>query len=199
MYYALLTRYSADDTRRTGVVDEGTLVEGFTVEAGDEWAVDVELKIPPATPVTMGGASVWVETGLDIAWAVDPDDTDDLRVQPDERTRDLLEAMDALGFRYDSAKNIADEHGRLTTEYNFVQEFEFEPRTGEYVGELDELEVVPLPDADSVEFIVDVDRDADALVEMTGADESVTTVSFEGVDDEEKLARKFESAIDRGL
>nr|WP_299265859.1 sporulation protein [Halorientalis sp.] len=87
----------------------------------------------------------------------------------------------------------------MTTEYNFVQEFEFEPRTGEYVGELDELEVVPLPDADSVEFIVDVDRDADALVETTGADESVTTVSFEGVDDEEKLARKFESAIDRGL
>nr|WP_299266168.1 sporulation protein [Halorientalis sp.] len=104
VYYALLTRYSADDTRRTGVVDEGTLVEGFTVEAGDEWAVDVELKIPPATPVTMGGASVWVETGLDIAYSVDPDDTDDLRVQPDERTRDLLEAMDALGFRYDSVK-----------------------------------------------------------------------------------------------
>ncbi len=199
IYYAILTRYSADDTRRTGVIDEGTLVEGFTAEAGDERTIDVELEIPPATPVTMGGASVWIETGLDIEWAVDPDDRDDLQVQPDERTRDLLEAMDALGFRYDSAKNIADEHGQLTTEYNFVQEFEFKPRTGEYVGELDEIEVVPLPDEDSVEFVVEVDRDAGALVEMAGTDESVTTVTFDGVDEEEKLARKLESAIDRGL
>ncbi|WP_424017879.1 sporulation protein [Halorientalis pallida] len=199
IYYAILTKYSADDTRRTGVIDEGTLVDGFTVDAGEERSIDVALDIPPATPVTMGGASVWIETGLDIEWAVDPDDHDDLQVQPDERTRDLLEAMEALGFRYDSAKNVADEHGQLTTEYNFVQEFEFKPRTGEYVGELDELEIVPLPDDDHVEFVVEIDRDADALVEMAGADETITTVTFEGVDEEDKLAEKFRDAIDRKL
>lgn len=199
IYYAILTKYAADDTRRTGVIDEGTLVDGFTVDAGEERSIDVELDIPPATPVTMGSASVWIETGLDIEWAVDPDDHDDLKVQPDERTRDLLEAMEALGFRYDSAKNVADENGQLTAEYNFVQEFEFKPRTGEYVGELDELEIVPLPDDDHVEFVVEIDRDADALAEMAGADETITTVTFEGVDEEDKLAEKLRSAIDRKL
>jgi sporulation-control protein len=145
----------------------------------------------------MGQTSVWIDTGLDIDWAVDPDDRDELRVQPDERTRDLLEAMEDLGFTFREAKCVADEHGILTSERNFVQEFEFKPRSGDYVNVLDEVEVVALPRADEIEFIVEVDRAGSALQEIAGSDESVTTVTFSGVDAEDELAAKLREAIDR--
>jgi sporulation-control protein len=155
------------------------------------------MDVPYATPVTMGQTSVWIDTGLDIDWAVDPDDRDELRVQPDERTRDLLEAMEDLGFTFREAKCVADEHGILTSERNFVQEFEFKPRSGDYVNVLDEVEVVALPRADEIEFIVEVDRAGSALQEIAGSDESVTTVTFSGVDAEDELAAKLREAIDR--
>jgi hypothetical protein len=56
-----------------------------------------------------------------------------------------------------------------------------------------------LPDDDHVGFVVEIDRDADAPVEMAGADETTTTVTFEGVDEEDRLAEKFRDAIDRRL
>jgi sporulation-control protein len=199
IYYAILTQYSSGAGRETGVIAEGKLVDGFTIEPADERTIDVELTIPLWTPVTMGSSKVWIETALDIDWAVDPDDRDDIQVKADERTTDLLEAMEAIGFTFREAENVADEHGQLTTQRHFVQEFEFKPRTSEYAQQLDEVEVIALPTENEVEFVIEVDRKGSTVEEMTGGDEATATITFSSVDAEEELAEKLREAIDRQL
>lgn len=60
-----------------------SLPYAFTIEAGETRDFQIELEVPWNTPVTIGDAKVWLETGLDIAMALDPTDKDILTVRPD--------------------------------------------------------------------------------------------------------------------
>lgn len=98
VYFALLTRHATDDGRSTGVVDRHRLADSFTIEAGEERSFEVDLGIPRDAPATLDRTDVWIETGLDVEWAVDPDDSDPIEIRPDAHLGALLDALDALGF-----------------------------------------------------------------------------------------------------
>ncbi|KOO12076.1 sporulation control protein Spo0M, partial [Vibrio xuii] len=68
-------------------------------DPGEEREFNVDLDVPWNTPVTIGDSKVWLETGLDIAMAKDPSDTDILTVRPDELLDGIFTALEEQGLR----------------------------------------------------------------------------------------------------
>ncbi|WP_435332745.1 sporulation protein [Haloarchaeobius sp. TZWWS8] len=169
IYFALMTRYRTEDGYRDAVLDKFRVGENFTIGEGERREETVEITIPYSAPLTMGNVKVWVKTGLDIDWAVDPKDTDHVDVRADDRMRALFDAVEELGFSFYSAEVEKAPFGHSQP---FVQEFEFKPRGGEFRGELDELELICAPGPDAVDVIVEVDRRGGLLSEWAETDES---------------------------
>ncbi|EEZ00833.1 hypothetical Transcriptional Regulator [Vibrio sp. RC586] len=131
-----------------------SLPYAFAIEAGETRDFDIELAIPWNTPVTIGDAKVWLETGLDIARAFDPTDKDILTVRPDPLMDGIFSALEAQGLRLrqvecEQAKGFA---------LPFVQEFEFVPTAGPFHGRWREVEIVAYRDKDSLQLWFEVDR-----------------------------------------
>ena len=167
----LETRYRTDNGYREVDIDRFTLAEGLTIEPDAEETRSVSLDIPYGTPVTLGSVDVWVETELDIAIAVDPEDRDYLDVRPTPRLQAVFDAMDDLGFSFRTAECEADPYGRYGASRTFVQEFEFRPSSGPFRGQVDEVELVARPGPDELDVFVEVDRRGGLLSEMTETDE----------------------------
>lgn len=197
IYLALETRYERDEGTRTAVVERYSLAESFTIEAGEERTETVELSIPRETPLTLGRAKVWFETGLDIDWALDPDDTDYVEVRPDEQMRRVLDGLEELGFELRSARPEAAPGGAFVgTPY--VQELEFVPRSGPYRGDLDEVEVVFDPEPSALSVNVEVDRRGGLLAEMSDLDLDESYDGFTvGDEGQAAVTEKLQSVIDR--
>jgi len=127
---ALVTRYRAqreDDSYPTHyVLWETEFKQGFTVDPGVDRSIDVpDIEVPAETPVTVGGTEVWIQTGLDIDWALDPSDEDQLNVRPSPALASILEGMEELGFELRSVSNEEVDLGHRSAP--FLQRFRFVP------------------------------------------------------------------------
>lgn len=170
----LQTRYQTDEGYAEGMVDRLRLSDGLTIEPGQDEQRTTPIEIPYHTPVTIGRVEVWIETELEIDLAVDPEDTDHLTVQPTPRMQALFDAAEEIGFTLRSSECNADPFGRYTTTRSFVQEFEFRPQSGPFVGALDEIELICQPSPDELSVFVEVDRRGGIFSEMTDTDERHT-------------------------
>lgn len=137
IYFALCTEYLTEESRKRGVLTKAILRESFTIEAGERRSFETEIQIPSETPVTVGRTKVWVETGLDVDRALDPDDTDHVEVQPSPRVAAVMGAMVSLGFHLRTAEPVRSKHGLFTTGPEFVQEIEYIPTSGDFEGRID--------------------------------------------------------------
>lgn len=196
---ALVTRFQAereDDSYPTQhVLWETEFREGFTVEADADRSLGVPpIQVPAATPVTMGDVEVWIQTGLDIEWAVDPSDEDQLDVQPGPRLQGVLDAMEQLGFGLRSVTN--EEFATRYSPLPFVQRFEFRGGSGPLAGKLDEVVLMPIRAEDNENFLllVNVDRLGDAEI----GDERRARLTID-TDDADALTDQLRSAIERRL
>jgi len=160
---ALVTRYEAqreDDSYPAHyVLWETEFKEGFTIEAEVDRTIDVPpIQVPATTPVTLGESEVWIQTGLDIDWAVDPSDEDQLDVQPKGRTQAVLDAMEQLGFGLRTVTN--EETDNRLAPLPFMQRFAFRGGAGDLAGKLDDLFLAPLPsgNGDALTVLMWVDR-----------------------------------------
>lgn len=196
IYFALATRYETDESRRTAKIDTFRIADSFAIGPDEERSRTVSIDIPYHTPITKGKTDVWLDTGLDIDWAVDPDDRDPLEIEPDPLRRALFDAVDALGFRLRTAKCEAT--ASLFSDHRFVQEFEFVPRSGPFAGELDELEIATLPEDDGFDLLLEVDRRGGLLAEQFDADEQYDRLSLgPGDEDGDDLEERLRAAIER--
>ncbi|MDE1234642.1 sporulation protein [Vibrio aestuarianus] len=144
-------------TRRvnqTYILTRWTLPYAFTIQPGETRDFDIKLSVPWNTPVTIGDAKVWLETGLDIAMAVDPTDKDILTVRPDPLMDGIFNALEDHGLRIRKVECEAVKGMALP----FVQEFEFVPTTGPFHGRWRELEVVAFRDEDGLTLWFEIDR-----------------------------------------
>lgn len=202
LYVQVETEYEQETEEGTQEVEttlgEARLGESFTLEAGESRTETLEVTVPRETPVTMGRTEVWIEAGLDIAWSLDPDDWQNVEVEPSERMEWVLAAVEQLGFDLREAYPEAASGGIFSSGTPFVQELEFVPRSGPYRGELDELELIFDPTPDALDVTVEVDRQGGMLSEALGADESTDTLSVrdQGVD---RVADELSTLIDRNL
>jgi sporulation-control protein len=197
IYFALVTKYQTEEGYATGTIQKYKLVDDFTIEAGEKRTEAVTIDVPYKTPLTMGRTGVWVETGLDIDWAIDPQDRDQLEVDPDARLEALIDAIGSLGFRFHSADVMASTQGGFMTR-SFVQELEFRPREGPFAGRLEDIEVIPVPDSSDVEVVVEVDKRTGLLDEIASWDDSRSSLSFDHAD-ADRLRGDLEAAIENHL
>jgi len=181
--FEIETQYLTDEGYEEVDIDRFTLAEGLTIEPDQEETRDVSIEIPSDTPVTIGNVDVWIETELDIDLAVDPEDQDYLDVRPTDRLQTVFDAMEDLGFSLHTAECEADPYGRYTGG-RFVQEFEFRVQSGQFRGDLDEVELVAQPGPDALELFVEIDRKGGLLSEMTDTDERKTQMQVTSTDRE---------------
>lgn len=151
--------------------------DGFTIGKSEEKRIPFSFVLPLQTPITLGSQDVWIDTELDVSFAVDPKDKDSIRVMPNQSVGTLLQAFDQLGFRLRKAFSIPMRVGT----YHAVQEFEYVPTT-EFRGRLDEVEAVFIPEASGITLLLEVDRKARGLggflSAAMGTDESKLRLSF---------------------
>lgn len=131
-----------------------TLPYAFTIEPDETRDFEVELDVPWNAPVTIGDSKVWLETGLNIALAKDPSDTDILTVRPDPLLDGIFTALEEQGLRIRQVECEAVEGFELP----FVQEFEFVPTTGPFHGRWRELEMVAHRNNDELQMWFEIDR-----------------------------------------
>lgn len=195
---AVMTRYEVEGDEgsayRNVAIRETELTNGFTIAAGEERTVDAgEIEIPEDTPVTVGRTKVWIDTGLDIDWSVDPSDEDHLEVRPGRYLTAVMDAVEALGFGLHEAENT--EAGGFGAS-GFVQEFEYRPARGSrYASDLDEIELFPTRRGDSLELAIEVDKRGLGLLDM---DESHHTITIRTTDVDE-IRGRIASLIDEQL
>jgi sporulation-control protein len=135
---------------------------------------------------------VWIQTGLDIDWAVDPSDEDQLDVQPGRRLQAVLDAMEKLGFGLRTVTN--EEMDNRLTPFPFVQQFSFRGGAGAFAGKLDDLFLAPLPVEDGDEALT-VLMWVDRIGERDIGDVRRARLSVE-TDDVNAIAEQFRSEIE---
>ncbi|MGF7034536.1 sporulation-control protein [Paenibacillus mucilaginosus] len=185
IYIYIKTQYIKEENdqkvRKTAEVAKIRVTEGFLVQAGERREIPFSFIIPDYAPISLRGANVWIETGLDIANAVDPTDRDHIEIVPYGHMQTVLDALDILGFRLREVTN--DYAPRLGGHLPFVQEFEFVPTT-HFRGQLDELEVLFFKKGDDLELFLQIDRKARGLMglfaEAMETDESFVRFTIPG-------------------
>lgn len=186
VYAFVMTRYVKEQNDSKVKVDATVakflLAGKFTVEAEQVYEFPVSFQIPLNTPVTMGRTPVWIQTGLDIKEAFDPQDRDQLQVNPHPNSMIILDAVNLLGFRTREISCEYSPHYSRSNGLPFVQEFEFVP-TSQFRNQLDELEIIFSPDNNGVDLLLQIDRKARGLsslfAEALDMDESFVRVRFD--------------------
>jgi sporulation-control protein len=194
---AIMTRYEVETEEGTSYsnakIEQTTLTDGFTISAGEERTIDAgSIDIPESTPPTLGKTQVWVYTGLDIDWSLDPKDRDQLEVLPGPYLEALLEAVERLGFARSSVDNV---EARSFGPGRFAQEFEYKPHRGPYSGRLDEIELFPRRQGNALTVVVEVDKRGESIL---GSDESHHQITVSATDPA-AIERQLSGLIDRQL
>ncbi|MGB1238265.1 MAG: sporulation protein [Pseudomonadales bacterium] len=167
-----------DDNEHTRVIEHTATIaharvsEGFKLQSEEALSFDFEFQLPSFTPLSLGKSQVWLETDLDIDYALDKSDRDVVHVVPNEAQAAVLDAMTQLGFGLVEVE--CEQSRQLGGE--FVQEFEFKAQGGDFRGRVDEVEMLLVNADHQLEILLEVDRRARGLgglfAEMLGRDES---------------------------
>lgn len=132
------------------------------------------------TPVSIGKCKVWIATRLDIVSGVDSSDGDIINVKASKYINNVLQVIHNMGFALREVENKYTKYPY--SKLPFVQEFEFVPRSGEFRGRLDELEVVFIPKIEGVDLIFQIDKKAKGIAgwisEALELDETDLRVKF---------------------
>lgn len=164
-----------------------------TLEPGEERASTVDIEIPPWTPITQGDVSVWLETGVDISWAVDASDEDQLEVVPDEQVAALFEGVDSLGFALAGSRLVETDY---LEDRPFAQQFEFRP-TDEYADDLDDIEVTVIPRESDLRIFLELGQVDEVEAEYdVSFDENEVALTFEHAN-AEMMASRIRRELDR--
>ncbi len=153
----LVTRARVETRGDEKVYGEITIGEArlpaLRVEAEEAEVLPFMIQLPPSCPLTAGSTSTVLRTRLDVAGAIDPRDTDPVRVLPSRAMIAVFDGLERAGFRL----------AETEVEYNprranpFVQEFDFVQRSGRDWG-IEEVEISFSPTRGGVEVLLTVDR-----------------------------------------
>ncbi|UOQ84089.1 sporulation protein [Gracilibacillus salinarum] len=159
------------------ILHRHVIEDSFTIHEEEGMELPFSFSLPVKTPPTINRTRVWVQTGLDIPQAIDPEDRDYLDVSPHQGMSNVLDAI-----THEMQFELRKVNMEFSKRYGYLQEFEFRPVT-EFRGDLDELEVVfTTVSENGVELVIEVDRAAKGLgglfAEALDIDESKVRVPF---------------------
>lgn len=184
VYIDIKTNYEKEYDDKKTIVE--TTIQRYTVDISKNITPGEKLEIPFAfnldinSPISLGKSKVWVSTQLDIEKAIDHIDGDGIKINPTQHMNAIFNAIEELGFRMATSKNIYDKH--RFSHNKFVQEFEYLPTSGAFRGKLDELEVVLVSHSNCISIFLEVDRKVrglgSLLSEKLSLDESLVKIDF---------------------
>ncbi|KOO05497.1 sporulation protein [Vibrio nereis] len=137
-------------------------VQPFTIQPGENKQVPFELKLDDETPITALNAlknmcHVWVETSLDIDFAIDPKDRDFLEIKPLPVAAKVISAIEQAGFsmvKADVEKGYL-RGGNFSSKSGCYQEVEF--RNNGFVNKK-EIELSFILNGSVMHCLAEVDR-----------------------------------------
>ncbi|MBR9827656.1 MAG: sporulation protein [Oceanospirillales bacterium] len=161
-------KQEVDDTQvRTGhMLGHYVIDEAFVLAAGEERSLPFAIELHPETPITVvpegyNESKVWLETSLDIDFAIDPRDQDFLRVHPAPVVAACMRGMQEAGYRQvkaDVEKGFLSGQGFRSTS-GIYQELEYKPGGfGLGWNRIKEVELSFIYRRDAVHLIVELDR-----------------------------------------
>ncbi|MBU2897731.1 sporulation protein [Vibrio hepatarius] len=142
----------------------GTLqaVQPFTIQANQNKQVPFQFKLEPETPITAlialkNQCQVWLETSLDIDFAIDPKDRDFVEIKPLPAVAKLITGVEDSGFtmvKADVEKGYL-KGSNFSSKSGCYQEIEF--RNNGLINKK-EIELSFILDADVIHCLAEVDR-----------------------------------------
>ncbi|WP_444944436.1 sporulation protein [Microbulbifer sp. ZKSA006] len=144
------------------VLGELQVQEPFTIGAGENQEVPFELALHQETPVTVlntrkNKCYVWLETSLDIDFALDPKDRDPLQIRPLPVVERVLSMIEDSGFTMVKA-DVEKGHlrgGNFASQSGCYQEIEFK-NSGLLSSK--EIELSFIVDGNQVHCLAEIDR-----------------------------------------
>ncbi|TWT25891.1 sporulation protein [Planomicrobium sp. CPCC 101110] len=170
--------------------------DALTIAAKDEKVLPFSFALSYEIPMTIGKNDVWLDTVLDVPFALDPKDKDYIEVAGTEAAEKVLAAIRELGFTLKSAANLKSRQ----TKSGFVQEFEFYPGP-DFKKHFTELELIFLSDTTGTTVYIEMDHKAKGLggllAQALDMDESRLSVRFEKRDSASvsEVARKLRDTL----
>ncbi|CAA0110636.1 Sporulation-control protein spo0M [BD1-7 clade bacterium] len=132
------------------------IADNFVIGEGEVKAFPFELPLHISTPLTIGKTENWLETDLDIDFALDKNDRDIFSVLPDALSGAFFNTLETLGF---SLTEVACEaSSQADIDVPFVQAFVMKPTTGDYHSKLDEVAFFFVVDSTGVDVLLEIDR-----------------------------------------
>lgn len=200
--YFIEEEYEEDEESYTRLVEYSTRInsvevdESFTINPRESKQIPFSFILSPYAPLSFGKSNTWLRTNLDIDSALDKSDKDYVKVKPTAIQQALLDAISELGFKLEEAESEGVKGG--ITPLPFVQEFEFKPVAGEFYGKLDELELIMIPNGETLDAYLEIDRKARGFsglfAEILGSDESKVCLSVT-TDSVDIIIAQFEEVI----
>lgn len=156
IYLKLIASNRTNETDH--VLETYTLLDEAVDLAADETrTMQTDIRLPFWTPVTVtDDIAVRIDTGLDIEWAVDPMDADEMTIASTEMIDVLFTAMKDLDFAHLGTRIREGE--AWMSDRPFVQTFTFAPETEPFTAHLDVLRLTCLPREDDLRVIVEIDQ-----------------------------------------
>ncbi|EME0891974.1 TPA: sporulation protein [Vibrio parahaemolyticus] len=147
---------------QTFTIDQLKAVDPFVIQPNEEKQVPFELKLHDETPITAVSAlknqcNVWVETTLDIDFAIDPRDRDYIEVKPLSVASRVIRAIEQAGFtmvKADVEKGFL-RGGSFASRSGIYQELEF--RNSGFVSSK-EIELSFILEGQVMHCLAEIDR-----------------------------------------
>lgn len=145
------------------VVDSFIATDSFNLTPNEEKSLPFWFNLHPETPITVlevkkNQCQVWLETRLDIDFAVDPTDRDYMHIHPTEVITDFIQAMTNNGFsmvKADVEIGTLNGHGFSSTS-GCYQELEFKPQG--FFGRVKEVELSFISEEHQTHVLIELDR-----------------------------------------
>lgn len=146
----LTSKYgTGDETKHIHkVVAEAQVAGNMTIKPGQKEEIPVSFRIPIDCPISKGRTKYYLQTGLDIAQAIDPKDHDEIVVVPNLYLKMVFDSLRNLGFQ--EKPRSGDYNGRY-------QEFEYRPTTF-MARELEEIEIYPVAGQRELSLVIQLDK-----------------------------------------
>jgi sporulation-control protein len=133
------------------------LDEAVDLATNETRTMQTHLHLPFWTPITVtDDISVRIDTGLDIEWAVDPTDTDEMTIASTETIDGLFTAIEDLDFTHLGTRIREGE--TWMSDRPFVQTFTFAPETEPFTNYLDVMRLTCLPREDNLRVAIEIDQ-----------------------------------------
>jgi sporulation-control protein len=159
IYLHLFLQYEFEGNTKTYLLERILLSEPFSITPKEERQLPFEFQLPYDTPISTVGAPIYLQTGLDIRLAKDPQDMDGIEVLPHPYIDMVLEAIELNGLRL---TEVAFDYEHHFSRHPFIQMYHCEPTEAIQFG-LDKASFVFYAQQNEIEVIMHLDKRGDDL------------------------------------